>query len=65
MTNDVIPGVCLLRLPANSDGPAMKARGQNAGIECTEYYGQGGFYFPVHQCLTDYDKAYILKNLIG
>jgi len=64
MTNDVIPGVCLLRLPASSNGPAMKARCQNAGIECTEYYGQNGFYFPVHQCLTAYDKAYILNNLL-
>lgn len=64
LEDDVIPGVFLLRLPADFDGAALKKQCQTSGIECTEYYGQHGFYFPVHQSLSDYDKQYIFANLV-
>jgi hypothetical protein len=64
LADDVVPGVFLMRLPVSFDGAALKIRGQKAGIECTEYYGQQGFFFPVHQCLSDYDKRYILTKLM-
>ena len=35
-----------------------------AGIESTEYYGLGGFYFAVHQMLSDYEKNYILYHFL-
>lgn len=63
LEDDVVPGVFLMRLSADVDGAALKIQCQQSGIESTEYYGQDGFYFPVHQCLSDYDKHYIFTNL--
>lgn len=62
----IVPGVFLAKLPAKFKGNIRKKQLNNAGVEATEYYGQGGFYFPVHQFLSEYEKEYILyhfKNL--
>lgn len=61
-----IPGVFVFKLPSNINikGPMMKDALTKQGIECTVYYTMGGFYFPVHQELSNYDKQYIVHNLI-
>ena len=62
----IVPGVFLARLPKGFRGDLRKKQLNNAGVEATEYYGQGGFYFPVHQFLSEYERQYILyhfKNL--
>ncbi|MDP2654780.1 MAG: DegT/DnrJ/EryC1/StrS family aminotransferase [Candidatus Omnitrophota bacterium] len=59
----VVPGVFLAAVPKGFPGAACKARLVEAGVEATEYYGQGGFYFPVHQFLSGYEKEYILAQL--
>lgn len=61
----VIPGVFLARLPKGIAGDVRKKSLNQAGVEATEYYGQGGFYFPVHQFLTDFEKGYILYHFIN
>jgi len=55
------PGVYVLKLPAQYQniGRRLKASCAIVGIEATEYYGQGGFYFPVHQFLSDFEKQLI------
>lgn len=65
LADDVVPGVFLVRLPNYIDAAALKVKCVTSGIESTEYYGQGGFYFPVHQCLSEYDKQYILHRMVG
>jgi hypothetical protein len=61
----VVPGAFVARLPRRFDGAAAKQRCNEAGIESTEYYGMGGFYFPVHQFLADYEKQYIQRHLLA
>jgi dTDP-4-amino-4,6-dideoxygalactose transaminase len=61
----VVPGVFVAYLPSTITGSATKDRCVNAGIESTEYYGQGGFYFPVHQYLTSYELEYILHHFLN
>ncbi len=60
----VVPGVFLARIPKGFGGDIRKKQLNNAGVEATEYYGQGGFYFPVHQFLSDYEKNYILYHFL-
>ena len=62
---NVVPGVFVANLPPNVDGASIKARCVGAGIESTEYYGQGGFYFPVHQCLTNFERDYVLHHFLS
>jgi len=65
------PGVYVLKLPAQYQhiGKRLKVLCAVVGIEATEYYGQGGFYFPVHQFLSDFEKQLICyqfeKIIIG
>ena len=61
----VVPGVFVARGPSAMTGSSTKERCVNAGIESTEYYGQGGFYFPVHQYLTNYERDYILHHFMN
>lgn len=58
---NISPGVYVLRLPVEHQniGGKLKQLSVNAGIEATEYYGQCGFYFPVHQYLSDFEKQLI------
>lgn len=60
----VVPGVFLARLPKGFQGDIRKKQLNDAGVEATEYYGQGGFYFPVHQFLSEYEKEYILYHFL-
>lgn len=60
----IVPGVFLAKLPKNFGGDIRKKQLNNAGVEATEYYGQGGFYFPVHQFLSEYEKTYILHHFL-
>ncbi len=64
LTEKIVPGVFLARLPKGFAGDIRKKKLNSIGVEATEYYGQGGFYFPVHQFLTDYEKKYILHHFI-
>ena len=59
-----VPGVFVLRLPVkySNSGGNIKKRLVSAGVESTEYYGQYGFYFPVHQYLSDFDREYICHH---
>ncbi|HLD69156.1 MAG TPA: DegT/DnrJ/EryC1/StrS family aminotransferase [Candidatus Omnitrophota bacterium] len=59
-----VPGVFLAKLPEGFRGDIRKRQLNNAGVEATEYYGQGGFYFPVHQFLSEYEKNYILHHFL-
>lgn len=61
----VVPGVFVARLPSVINGSTIKERCVAAGIESTEYYGQGGFYFPVHQCLTNFERDYVLHHFLS
>lgn len=60
----VVPGAFVLRLPKRFNGVKIKRQMVAAGIECTEYYGMGGFYFPVHQFLNGYEREYILHHFL-
>ncbi|MDA8087239.1 MAG: DegT/DnrJ/EryC1/StrS family aminotransferase [Nitrospiraceae bacterium] len=60
----IVPGVFAAKLPPAVNGARIKQSCVSAGIESTEYYGNGGFYFPVHQFLTDYEKSYILHHFL-
>jgi len=57
-------GVCG-PLARDWNGASSKQRLVTAGVESTEYYGMGGFYFPVHQFLSDEEREYILQHFIG
>ena len=61
----VIPGVFWVTLSKKSRGDQRKISLNTAGVEATEYYGQEGFYFPVHQFLTEYEKQYILYHFLN
>ena len=64
LTEKVVPGVFLAKLPKGFAGDIRKKKLNDAGVESTEYYGQGGFYFPVHQFLTEYEKEYVLHHFL-
>ena len=51
----VVPGVFVCSLPSRINGQALKKKFVDAGVEATEYYGHGGFYFPAHQFLSEHD----------
>jgi perosamine synthetase len=59
----VVPGVYVMRLEAAVDAAKLKRHLVDEGVESTQYYGMGGFYVPVHQHLTEYDKRYILYHM--
>jgi len=61
----IIPGVFWVKLPKKLRGDKRKVSLNTAGIEATEYYGQAGFYFPVHQFLTKYERQYILYHFLN
>ena len=61
----VVPGVFVAKLSPAMNGSSIKDRCVLAGIESTEYYGQGGFYFPVHQYLTDFERDYVLHHFFN
>ncbi len=63
LPSSVVPGAYVMRLEAAVDGAKLKQDLVEAGVESTQYYGMGGFYLPVHQCLTDYDRKYILYHV--
>ena len=63
LPSSVVPGAYVMRLEAAVDGAKLKQDLVEAGVESTQYYGMGGFYLPVHQCLTDYDRRYILYHV--
>ena len=58
----VVPGTYVTKVAENFAGEDIKQQMNAAGIESTQYYNQGGFFFPVHQFLTDYEKEYILEH---
>jgi len=62
LSEKIIPGVFLMKATKNFRGSIRKQNLIKAGVEATEYYGQSGFYFPVHQFLTSYEKNYILHH---
>ncbi len=57
----IIPGVFLAKVPAEFAGETVKIKLNTAGVESTQYYNQGGFYFPVHHNLTPWEKQYIVQ----
>jgi dTDP-4-amino-4,6-dideoxygalactose transaminase len=57
-----VPGVFVGKLPNWINGALLKDRFVNSGIEATEYYGHGGFYFPVHQFLSE-DQIHLMFRL--
>jgi hypothetical protein len=57
----VVPGAFVCKLPPEMSGDSLKKKFVQAGIEATEYYGHGGFYFPVHQMLTHEQKISIVR----
>ena len=56
-----VPGVFVCKLPQRMNGALLKERFVNAGIEATEYYGHGGFYFPIHQFLSETEINLMLR----
>ena len=63
LPSSVVPGVYVMRLETAVDAAKLKQDLVAAGVESTQYYGMGGFYVPVHQNLTEYDKSYILYHV--
>ena len=61
MSADAIPGVFVCTLPRRADGEVLKNNFQSNGIEATQYYGHGGFYFPVHQFLENADVELMIR----
>jgi DegT/DnrJ/EryC1/StrS aminotransferase family len=64
LSKNIVPGVYLMRVPKSFRGEIVKKRLNQAGIVSTQFYHQGGFYFPVHQFLSEYEKEYILHHLM-
>ncbi len=64
LNKNVVPGVYLTAVPSKFKGEQVKKRLNEAGVESTQYYHQGGFYFPVHQFLTIWEKEYIVQNFL-
>jgi hypothetical protein len=58
----IVPGAFVSTLRDQTKGASIKDACVNAGIESTEYYGLGGFYFPVHQLLTEFERSYVLHH---
>lgn len=56
-----VPGVYVCRLPHWISGSLLKERFVRYGVEATEYYGHGGFYFPIHQFLSEEDILLMLQ----
>jgi len=65
LSKDIIPGAFLMKVFEGFAGEDVKKRLNSAGVESTQYYTQGGFYFPIHPLLTDYDKEYILYHFLN
>ena len=64
ISSRIVPGSFVAKVPAKFPGEKVKKRLNEAGVESTQYYHMGGFYFPVHQFLTDYEKEYILQYFL-
>jgi dTDP-4-amino-4,6-dideoxygalactose transaminase len=64
LSKGVVPGVYLTHTSQHFPAEEIKQRLNRMGVEATQYYHQGGFYFPVHQFLTDYEKEYILHHFL-
>ena len=64
LADNTVPGAYVSTLSPGTAGSAVKMRCVQNGIESTEYYGMGGFYFPVHQFLTDFERDYILHHYL-
>ena len=64
LEDGVVPGTFIARAPFAVSGAQIKKNCVDAGIEATEYYGNDGFYFPIHQFLTDYERTYILLHFL-
>lgn len=62
LTRSTVPGAYVAAVPSRFRGEAVKTKMTAAGIESTQYYHQGGFYFPVHQFLTIWEKDYIVRH---
>ena len=60
----VVPEVFLFRWKDNIDYPRLKEFMQYNGVESSAFYGQPGFFIPVHHNLTLTEKKYII-NLIS
>lgn len=64
LADGAVPGAFVCTLPRTLDGGRLKNSFVDAGIEATEYYGHGGFYFPLHQFLRD-DQIDLMVGLFG
>ncbi len=62
LNKHIVPGVYLMAVPPKFRGEKVKKKLNAAGVESTQYYRQGGFYIPVHQFLTIWEKDYIVEN---
>jgi hypothetical protein len=62
--SDTVPGVYITKVNSAFVGEAVKKQLNDAGVESTQYYNQGGFFFPTHQHLTTYEKEYILHHFL-
>lgn len=60
----IVPGAFVFGIPKAFAAAKHKKLLNKAGVESTVYYNQGGFYFPVHQFLSDYEKKYILFHFL-
>ncbi len=65
LSRGIVPGVYVTHVPKNFSGEKVKQRLNSVGVESTQYYGQQGFYFPLHQFLTAYEKEYIVHHFLS
>ncbi len=64
LTENIVPGVYVTGVSKKFKGEQVKRQLTGAGVESTQYYNQGGFYFPAHQFLTIWEKEYIVRNFV-
>lgn len=63
LEDGVVPEVFLFRWSDTIDYPRLKSFMQYNGVESSVFYGQPGFFIPVHHNLKNSEKKYIVNLL--
>ena len=61
LSENSVPGVFMFRTPAGLELAALKTFAQAHGIESSVFYGEQGFFVPVHERLESADLEYFAQ----
>ncbi len=68
LENGVVPSVFMFKTEGHDiDLPKLKEYYYSHGVQCSVFYGEEGFFIPVHQALTKFDLDYfyeIIKSFL-